>query len=83
MNIGVDFLVRGPNWEDYVDRFDDYTDYIKLSSVSYSLDDQANVTFAGEQIQWYAFPTTLALATIIVVAVVGAGLLVYFKKHKR
>jgi len=46
-NIGIDFLVRGPNWGDYVDRFGDY---IKLSSISYSLDDKANVTFVGEQI---------------------------------
>jgi hypothetical protein len=28
------------------------------------------------------FLTTLAIATVIVVAAVGAGLLVYFKKHK-
>jgi hypothetical protein len=34
------------------------------------------------QPQTEPFPTALAVAAIIVVAVVGAGLLVYFKKHK-
>ena len=42
-NIGVDFRVRGPNWGQY-------GGYIKLSLVSYSLDDKANVTFVGDQI---------------------------------
>jgi hypothetical protein len=29
------------------------------------------------------FPTTLIIATVVIVAVAGAGLIIYFKKHKR
>ena len=41
------------------------------------------INTGAEPPQTEPFLTTLAVAAIIVVAVVGAGLLVYFKKHKR
>jgi hypothetical protein len=43
-NIGIDFLVTGPNWVGY-------GGYIELSSISYSLDDKPAVAFVGEQIE--------------------------------
>jgi hypothetical protein len=50
-NIGIDFLVTGPNWGHYDQSVAEGSgSTIKLSSFSYSLDDKPNVTFAGEQI---------------------------------
>ena len=40
------------------------------------------INTAAKPTQAEPFLTTLAIATIIIVAVIGAGLLVYYKKHK-
>jgi hypothetical protein len=50
-NIGIDFLVTGPNWGYYEQSIlEDSGSTIKLSSFNYSLDDKPNVTLDGEQI---------------------------------